>query len=148
MELVSLLWGLAQIVGPIVGTGALTKVGENLLDAAAPKVRELYDVLLNKLPESPTAKAIQAGQELDYEQIIIDVKPIESDPEVLKLAAEVRSLIAQNQALQAKLDAEVAKIRAKGIQVNRDRSSGNSVFNEKVEAKFVGGTHYHGKEPD
>jgi hypothetical protein len=148
MELVALIWSLVQIAGPTIGNGALTKVGENLLDAAAPKVRELYDVLLNKLPESPTAKAIQAGQELDYEQIIIDVKPIESDPEVLKLAAEVRSLIAQNKELQAKLDAEVAKIRAKNLQVNRDRSHGNIQVNDKVEAKFFGGTHYHGTDPD
>jgi hypothetical protein len=147
MELVALVWGLAQIVGPIVGTGALTKVGENLLDAASPKVRELYDVLLNKLPESPTTKAIKAGQELDYDRLIIDVKPIESDPEVLKLADEVRSLIAQNKELQAKLDAEVAKVRAKNLQVNREKSQGY-VFTEKVEAKFIGGTHYHGTDPD
>jgi hypothetical protein len=143
MELVSLLWGLAQIVGPIVGTGALTKVGENLLDAAAPKVRELYDVLLNKLPESPTAKAIQAGQELDYEQIIIDVKPIEQDPEVIKLAAEVRSLIAQNQSLQAKLDAEIAKVRTKNTYINRDNKSSPQIIGN------VGGiTINYGKDPD
>jgi hypothetical protein len=65
-----LVWGLAQIFG----TGALTKVGENLLDAASPKVRELYDVLLNKLPESPTTKAIKAGQELDYDQFKLTTK--------------------------------------------------------------------------
>jgi hypothetical protein len=143
MELVALVWGLAQIVG----TGALTKVGENILDAAAPKVRELVGTIQQKLPQSPTAKALNAGQELDYEQIIFDVKPIESDPEVLKLADEVRSLIAQNQALQAKLDAEVAKVRAKNLQVNRDKSQGY-VFTEKVEAKFIGGNHYHGTDPD
>jgi hypothetical protein len=66
---------------------------------------------------------------------------------LLKLADEVRSLIAQNQALQAKLDAEVAKVRAKNLQVTRDRSQGYQ-FNEKVDAKFIGGTHYHGKDPD
>ncbi len=108
----------------------------------------MYGALINKLPESPTVKAIESGQELDYDRLIIDVKAIEQDPEVIKLADEIRSLIAQNQSLQAKLDVEVAKIRTKNIQVNRDRSSGNSVFNEKVEAKFVGGTHYHGKDDD
>jgi hypothetical protein len=147
MELVALIWGLAQIAGPIVGTGILTKVGENLLDAASPKIRELYDVLLNKLPESPTTRAIKAGKELDYDRLIIDVEAIEQDPEVIKLAAEIRSLIAQNQELQAKLDAEVAKVRTKNIQVNRDRSQGY-VFTEKVDAKFIGGNHYHGKDPD
>ena len=57
MELFALVWGLAQVVG----TGALTKVGENLLDAASPRVKELYGALLKKLPESPTARAIEAG---------------------------------------------------------------------------------------
>jgi Tetratricopeptide repeat/NB-ARC domain len=47
---------------------------------------------------------------LDYDQTIIDVEPIKQDPDVLKLADEIRSLIAQNQSLQANLDAEVAKI--------------------------------------
>jgi hypothetical protein len=146
MGLVALIWGLAQIAGPIVGTGILTKVGENLLDAASPKVRELYDVLLNKLPESPTTRAIKAGQEFDYDRLIIDVQAIEQDPEVIKLAAEIRSLIAQNKELQAKLDAEVAKVRAKNLQVNRDKSQGYVI--EKAEAKFIGGNHYHGKDSD
>jgi hypothetical protein len=144
MELVALVWSLAQIVG----TGALTKVGENLLDAASPKIRELYDVLLNKLPESPTTRAIQAGQELDYDRLVIDVEPIEQDPEVIKLAAEIRSLIAQNQSLQAKLDAEVKKIRAKNIQENQSGSHGNIQVNDKVETEFFGGIHYHGVKPD
>jgi hypothetical protein len=143
MELVTLLLGLAAIVG----TGALTKVGENITDAADPKIRELFGVVQRKLPHNKTAKALEAGQEVDYEQAVIDLEPIESDPEVRKLADEVRSLIAQNQALQAKLDAEVAKVREKNLQVNREKSQGYQ-FNEKVEAKFVGGTHYHGKDPD
>jgi hypothetical protein len=143
MEPVTLLLGLAAIVG----TGALTKVGENITDEAETKIRELFGVIQRKLPNSKTAKALEAGQELDYEQTVIDVEPIESDPEILKLADEIRSLIAQNQSLQAKLDAEVAKVRAKNLQVNRDRSQGYQ-FNEKVETKFIGGTHYHGKDPD
>ena len=143
MELVSLLWGLAQIVG----TGSLTKLGENIFDEASPKVRELVGVIQRKLPQTKTAKALEAGQDLDYEQTVIDVEPIESDPEVVKLADEVRSLIAKNQELQAKLEAEVAKVRAKNLQVNRDRSQGYQ-FNDKVEAKFVGGMHYHGTDPD
>lgn len=144
MEPVTLLSGLAAIVG----TGALTKVGENIIDKASPKISDFFGVIQSKLPGSKTAKALEAGQELDYEQTIIDLEPIESDPEVIKLADEIRSLIAQNQDLQAKLDAEVAKIKAKNIQVNRSGSHGNSQFNDKVEARFIGGTHYHGKDPD
>jgi hypothetical protein len=123
MELVELIWSLAQIAGQTVGNGALAKIGENLLDATLPKVRELYDVLLNKLPESPTTKAIKAGQELDYDQLVIDVQAIKQDPEVIKLAAEIRLLIAQNQELQAKLNAEIAKIRTQSTYVNRGKSS-------------------------
>jgi hypothetical protein len=131
MELVELIWSLAQIAGQTVGNGALAKIGENILDATLPKVRELYDVLLNKLPESPTTKAIKAGQELDYDRLVIDVQAIEQDPEVIKLATEIRSLIAQNQDLQAKLNAEVAKIKAKNILVTRDKSQANQ-FNAPI----------------
>jgi hypothetical protein len=114
MELVALVWGLAQFVV----TGALTKIGENLLDAASPRVRELYGALLKKLPESHTAREIEAGKALDYDRLIIDVQAIEQDPEVIKLAAEIRSLVAQNQSLQSQLDAEVKKIRTYKSCVN------------------------------
>lgn len=127
MEPITLLLGLAAIVG----TGALTKVGENTLDAVSPKIQEFFGAIQSKLPGSKTAKSLEAGQELDYKQTIIDVEPIERDPEVIKLADEIRSLIAQNRELQAKLDAEVAKIRTKNIQVNRDRSHGNQ-FNAPI----------------
>lgn len=122
MGLAELVWGLAKLA-EIVGTGALTKVGENLLDAASPRVKELYGVLINKLPESPTTRAIEAGQALDYDRLIIDVQAIEQDPEVIKLAAEIRSLVAQNQSLQAKLDAEVAKIITQNTYINTGKSS-------------------------
>jgi hypothetical protein len=141
MELAALVWGLAKLA-EIVGTGALTKVGENLLDAASPKVKELYGALLNKLPESPTARAIEAGQELDYDRLIIDVQAIEQDPEVIKLAAEIRSLVAQNQSLQARLDAEVKKIGVKNTYKNKGKSS--PMFNGSVQTVTIN----YGKEPD
>jgi single-stranded DNA-specific DHH superfamily exonuclease len=128
MELVTFLLGLAAIVG----TGALTKVGENITDSASPKIQRFFGVIQSKLLGSKTAKALEAGQELDYDQTIIDLEPIESDPELLKLADEIRSLIAQNQSLQAKLDAEVAKIRTKNSQINRDKSQANQ-FNAPIQ---------------
>jgi hypothetical protein len=134
-----LLWGLAQIVG----TGALTKLGENIFDEASPKVRELVDVIQRKLPQTKTAKAIAAGQSLDYEQTVIDVEPIESDPEVIKLADEIRSLIAQNQSLQAKLDAELAKVREKNTYINQGNKSSPQIIGN------VGGiTINYGKDSD
>lgn len=146
MELVTLFWGLASIVG----TGALTKLGENIFDEASPKFRELVDLIQRKLPNTTTAKAIAAGQDLDYGQTVIDVEPIEQDPEVVKLAAEVRALIAKNQALQAKLDQEVAKVPAKNLQFIRDQAQVYE-FNKTVKAQNIGGNNtynYYGTKPD
>lgn len=145
MELVTLLLGLAGIVG----TGALTKLGENIFDDASPKVKELFGMIQSKLPQTQTAQALEAGQDLDYDRTVIDVEPIESDPEIIKLADEVRSLIAKNQALQAKLDAAVAKVQARNLQVNRDNAQGYQ-FTGDVKAQNIGGVHnhYHGKDPD
>jgi hypothetical protein len=139
---------LLVTLAKIAGTGVLTRAAGNTLDAVSPKIVEFFGVIQSKLPGSKTAKALEAGQELDYEQTIIDVEPIESDPEVIKLAAEMRSLIAQNQELQAKLDAEVAKIKTKNSQVNQSGSHGNIQVNDKVESEFFGGVHYHGVKPD
>ena len=122
MEPISLLLGLAAIVG----TGAVNKVGENITDLVSPKVRELFDLLRRKLPQSQTLQALAAGTDVDYNQAVIDLEPLVADPEVSELLAEVRSLVAQNRELQAKLDLAMAKIRStKTIQVNRDRSQGN-----------------------
>ena len=122
MDPVSLLLGLAAIVG----TGAVNKVGENITDVVSPKVRELFDLLRRKLPRSQTLQALAAGTDVDYDQAVIEIEPMLADPEVSKLLAEVRSLVAQNQELQAKLDLAMAKIGSKKTsQVNRDRSQAN-----------------------
>ena len=122
MEPVSLLLGLAAIVG----TGAVNKVGENITDLVSPKVRELFDLLRRKLPQSQTLQALAAGTDVDYDRAVIDIEPILADPEVSELLAEVRSLVAQNRELQAKLDLAMAKIGSKKTsQVNRDRSQAN-----------------------
>jgi hypothetical protein len=139
---------LLVTLAKIAGTGVLTRAAGNAFDAVSPKIQEFFSVIQSKLPGSKTAKALEAGQELDYEQTIIDVEPIESDPEVIKLAAEIRSRIAQNQELQAKLDAEVVKIKTKNSQVNQSGSHGNIQVNDKVESEFFGGVHYHGVKPD
>ncbi len=127
MELVTLLWGLAQIVG----TGALTKLGENIFDEASPRVRELFGVIQRKFPQTKTAQAITAGKDLDYYQTFIDVEQIEQDPEVVKLAEEVQALIAKNQALQTKLNQEVAKVQAKYMQINEGPVNANQ-FNAPI----------------
>ena len=98
MEPVSLLTGLLLMVG----TGSLTKVGENITDETAKLGRSLWTLLSCKAPNTKTVKAISSGQEIDYQQAVIDLEPIfndTSDPEVAKLLEEVQSLLASNQEL-------------------------------------------------
>ncbi|NMF60099.1 hypothetical protein [Pseudanabaena yagii] len=101
MEPVSLIVGLLVIVG----TGSLTKVGENITDETLKLARSLWSVLSRKAPNTQTVKAISAGEDFDAGQAVIDVEAIADDPEVTKLLDEVRSLLASNQELAAKVEA-------------------------------------------
>ena len=85
----------------IVGTGSLTKVGENITDETVKLARSLWSVLSRKAPNAPTVKAISANQEIDYQQAVIDVEAIADDPDVVKLWEQVRSLLSSNQDLAA-----------------------------------------------
>ena len=115
MEPVSLLMGLLVIVG----TGSLTKVGENITDETVKLARSLWSVLTRKAPDSQTARLIEARQEIDYQQAVIDVEAIADDPDVVKLLDEVRSLLSSNQELATKVEELVvqAKIGSKSVQV-------------------------------
>ena len=111
MEPVSLL--VSWLV--IVGTGSLTKVGENITDETVKLARSLWSVISRKVPNTPTVEAISAGQEIDYQKAVIDVEAIADDPDVVKLLEQVRSLLSSNQQLAAKVEAVAAK--AKVVQV-------------------------------
>ncbi|MEI6331951.1 MAG: hypothetical protein ACOYN8_03245 [Pseudanabaena sp.] len=115
MEPVSLLVGVAIAIG----TGALSKVGENITDGTVNLSRSLWSVLTRKAPDSQTARLIEARQEIDYQQAVIDVEAISDDPDVVKLLDEVRSLLSNNQELAAKVEelAAQAKIGFKSVQV-------------------------------
>ena len=118
MEPITLLLWLSTIVG----TGSLTKVGENITDGTGNLAKTLWSILRRKAPDSQTVKLLAAGQEIDYQQAVIDLEPIAndvSDPEVVKLLAEVRSLLSSNQELAAKvevLQTQLSKIQAKATQ--------------------------------
>jgi len=103
----------------IVGTGSLTKVGENITDQTVKLARSLWSVLTRKAPDSQTARLIEAGKEIDYQQAVIDVEAIADDPDVVKLLDEVRSLLSSNQELATKVEELVvqAKIGSKSVQV-------------------------------
>jgi hypothetical protein len=113
MEPVSLFVSLLVIVG----TGSLTKVGENITDETMKLARSLWSVLSHKAPDSQTARLIEAGQDLDYRQAVIDVEAIADDPDVVKLLEQVRSLLSSNQELAAKVEAVAAQAKSENIQV-------------------------------
>ncbi len=117
MEPITLLLGLLAIVG----TGALTKVGENITDRTGDLSRSLLSLLRRKSPNTQTEKLLAAGQEIDVQQAVIDLEPIANDlqdPEVAKLLAEVRSLLSSNLELTAKVEALRVKIQQSGNHVN------------------------------
>ncbi len=128
MEPVSLLVGLLVIVG----SGSLTKVGENITDAT---VKLAQSLLSRKAPDSQTAKLISAGGKIDYQQAVIDVEAIASDPEMIKLLDEVRSLLSSNQELAAKVEALQKQLKSGdtinniGKQVNIEQSGTNNTQN-------------------
>lgn len=115
MEPVSLLVGLLIIVG----TGSLTKVGENITDETLKLARSLWSVLSRKAPNTQTVRAISAGEDFDAQQAVIDVEAIADDPDVVKLLEQVRSLLASNKELASKVEALAteAKIVPKIVQV-------------------------------
>jgi hypothetical protein len=124
MEPITLLLGLAAIVG----TGALTKVGENITDGTGNLGKVLWAMLRRKAPDSKTVKLLESGQEIDYQQAVIDLDPIAndvSDPEVVKLLAEVRSLLASNQEL-------AAKVEMLQTQLSQSKSENSNKLAEKI----------------
>jgi hypothetical protein len=66
--------------------------------------RSLWSVLSHKAPNTQTVRAISAGKDFDTQQAVIDVEAIADDPDVVKLLGEVRSLLASNQELAAKVE--------------------------------------------
>jgi hypothetical protein len=130
MEPVSLLVGLLVIVG----TGSLTKVGENITDETVKLARSLWSVLSHKAPNTQTVRAISAGKDFDTQQAVIDVEAIAYDPDVVKLLDEVRSLLASNQELAAKVESLQKQLKSGdtisiGKQVNVKQLGQNNTQN-------------------
>ncbi len=131
MEPVSLIVGLLVIVG----TGSLTKVGENITDETLKLARSLWSVLSRKAPNTQTVKAISAGKDFDAGQAVIDVEAIADDPDVTKLLEQVRSLLASNQALAAKVEEFAVQGKTENIQIiAEDFESGelDAEVNQKI----------------
>jgi hypothetical protein len=101
-----------------VGDGAMTKVGENITDGVGNLSQRLWSMLKRKAPDTDTVKKLGAGQEIDYQQAVIDLERIANDPDMAKLLDEVRSLLSSNQELAAKVEALQVRIQQSGKQVN------------------------------
>ena len=126
MEPVSLLVGLLLVVG----SGSLTKVGENITDGTVKLARSWWSVLKQKAPDTATVKAISAGEDFDPRQAVIDVETIADDPEVTALLAQVKSWLASNQELAAKVEALQEKINQG--QINQAKSENPNKLAEKI----------------
>ena len=100
MEPLTLLIGLATIVG----TGALTKVGENLADVPA---QRLFEFFKRKAPDSQTVRLLEAGGSIDYGQAYLELEPIANQPEAIELLAAVKVQVEANPALAAQVEAEL-----------------------------------------
>ncbi len=131
MEPVSLLVGLAIAVG----TGALSKVGENITDGTVNLSRSLWSVLSHKAPDSQTARLIEAGQDLDYQQAVIDVEAIADEPDVVKLLEQMRSLLSSNQQLAAKVEELAAQAKDENIQVAAKDFEADELEADELEAE-------------
>ena len=115
-----------------VGDGAIAKVGENSVDFVSNLAQRLWYVLVQKAPDT---KKWGTDKEIDYQQAVIDVEAIASDPEVAKLLDEVRSLLSSNQELAAKVEALQKQLKSGdtinniGKQVNIEQSGTNNTQN-------------------
>ena len=120
----------AVVIGilTIIGSGSLAKVGENITDGTGNLAQKLLAMLKRKAPDTQTVKLLEAEQEIDIQQAVIDLEPIAndvSDPDVVKLLDEVRSLLASNQELAAKVEA----LRS---QLSQSKSENPNKLAEKI----------------
>jgi hypothetical protein len=103
MEPVTILLGLATIIG----TGALSKVGENITDKGTKVAIDLYHFLKRKLPNSSTLKSIEAGEMIDYGKAYLELKLVADDAEAVPLFTAVKTEVEANPELAKKVEAEL-----------------------------------------
>ncbi len=120
----------AVVIGilTIIGSGSLTKVGENITDGTGNLAKSLWAMLKRKAPDTQTVKLLESGQEIDIQQAVIDLEPIAndvSDPDIVKLLEEIRSLLASNKEL-------AAKVKALQSQLSQSKSQNPNKLAEKI----------------
>jgi hypothetical protein len=131
MEPLTLLLGLAAIVG----TGSLTKAGENITDEAT---KHFFDFLKRKAPDSSTVKSLTLGQPIDYGQAYLELETISQDAEAINLLEAVKNQVKANPQLADKVQSELNGNKTqistvvenyKGIVI---KDEGSAIFNGPV----------------
>jgi hypothetical protein len=149
MEPVTFLLWLGGIAGAGVSAGALSKVGENIVDRLSPATTKVFAWLGRKLPQSKTVTALGAGQAVNYAELLQELGPVLADPELQALLAAARSIAEEDPTLKVEMEGAIAKLQPQIKEIYRDQSQKYD-FKEKVDAKFIGGNHNHnyGAPPD
>jgi hypothetical protein len=103
MEPVTVVLGLAAIIG----TGALTKIGENITDKLTQHVKNYREFLKRKAPNSNTVKALEAGGSIDYGQAHQELESVAKDAEAIELVAAIQAELVANPKLKEWIEQEL-----------------------------------------
>jgi hypothetical protein len=103
MEPVTVVLGLAAIIG----TGALTKIGENITDKLTQHVENYREFLKRKAPNSNTVKALESGGSIDYGQAHQELESVAKDTEAIDLVAAIQAELAANPKLKEWIEQEL-----------------------------------------
>jgi hypothetical protein len=103
MEPVTVVLGLAAIIG----TGALTKIGENITDKLIQYVKNYREFLKRKAPNSKTVKALEAGGSIDYGQAHQELESVAKDAEAIELVAAIQDELVANPKLVEWIEQEL-----------------------------------------
>jgi hypothetical protein len=97
-------------VAGIVGTGALSKVGENMTDKVVFKSKQLLAAIKEKLPDTANALAKSEDEPLDYSQTYLELNVVaKKDRELSQLFQEMESLVLAHPRLSEWVEKELGE---------------------------------------
>jgi hypothetical protein len=120
MEPATIILGMAMIVG----TGALTQVGKNMVDnspEAVQSINELLSWIALKLPQSKTIVDVKTGKKIDYGKAITELRPLTKEPEGQRLFAEAQVAVSNDLEMKAQLEKAIIKIEHTQLQLRLNK---------------------------
>jgi hypothetical protein len=120
MEPATIILGMAMIVG----TGALTQVGKNMVDnspEAVQSINELLSWIALKLPQSKTIVDVQTGEKINYGKAITELRPLTKEPEGQRLFAEAQVAVSNDLEMKAQLEKAIIKIEHTQLQLRLNK---------------------------